>query len=102
TRRISDDLAADETFRAMAARYDRIVLVEAAAAEQFRPDAFPNVRVCGTVLSREADDLLDRDAARRALGVPLDARCLYVSTGGGGYKQAPKQLELMCRTLRAM
>ncbi len=57
-------------------------------------------RAVGPILIREREELLARDAARRVLGLPADARLLYASFGGGGDPDAQRALDLTVRAVR--
>ncbi len=69
-RAVRDNVAADDAYRALLPMYDLVL----------RPDDDG----CGPILIRERDELLPRQEARRALGIPDDRRAVYVSLGGGG------------------
>ena len=51
----------------------------------------PDERGTGPILLREREELLDREAARAALGIG-DRRAVYLTLGGGGDEMAPRVL----------
>lgn len=55
----------------------------------------------GPILLREGPDLLPREEARRALGVPDGARAVWLSLGGGGDEGAAALLPDLTDRLRA-
>ncbi|MCK6518271.1 UDP-glucosyltransferase, partial [Myxococcota bacterium] len=54
----------------------------------------------GPILLREREELLPRDAARRALGVPDGQRAVWLSLGGGGDPAAMSTLPRLVDALR--
>ncbi|MBK9648113.1 MAG: hypothetical protein IPO67_23665 [Deltaproteobacteria bacterium] len=54
----------------------------------------------GPILLREREELLPRDAARRALGVPEGQRAVWLSLGGGGDPAAMSTLPRLVDALR--
>jgi hypothetical protein len=77
-RRVRDDVASDPTYRALLPLYHDLVV--------------PDDDGVGPVLLREAEEMLDRGEARRALGVPDGARAVWLTLGGGGDLAAPEVL----------
>ena len=55
----------------------------------------------GPILIRERAELLPRQKARQALGIPGDQRAVYVSLGGGGDPTASTTLPYLVDLLRA-
>lgn len=86
-RRVRDSFAADDPYRALLPLYERHVI--------------PDERGTGPILLREREELMDKGAARRALGIGADRRAVYVSLGGGGDALAPAALPELTRTLSA-
>jgi len=85
-RRVRQEFAEEGAYQALLPLYQR----------QIHPDD----RGTGPILIREHHELLDRDAARTALGIARD-RAVYVSLGGGGELSAPARLPGITRDLAA-
>ncbi|MCB9699627.1 MAG: hypothetical protein H6738_22775 [Alphaproteobacteria bacterium] len=68
-RKVRDDFAADDAYRALLPLYDLVVTPEEGG---------------GPVLIRDRQELPSREEARRALGVAGDRRAVLVTLGGGG------------------
>ena len=84
-RRVREEFAADPTYSAL--------------LPLFQDTITPDDRGTGPILLRSRHELLDREAARDALGVPADGRAVYVSVGGGGDKAAASTLPRLVRSL---
>jgi UDP-N-acetylglucosamine--N-acetylmuramyl-(pentapeptide) pyrophosphoryl-undecaprenol N-acetylglucosamine transferase len=76
-RAVKDDIARDPAYAALVPLYQRTIV--------------PDDRGTGAILLREREELLDRRAARVALGIG-DRRAVYVTLGGGGDEMAPRVL----------
>lgn len=85
-RRVRPEFEADPTYQALRPLYDA----------EITPDA----RDTGPVLIREPAELMDRDAARAALGVHEGQRAVYLSLGGGGDPAARQVLPRAVTLLR--
>ncbi|MCB9781272.1 MAG: hypothetical protein H6742_22080 [Alphaproteobacteria bacterium] len=85
-RAVREDIAATDAYQALLPLYDRVIV--------------PDDRGTGPILIRERTELMSRDAARAALGIPDDRRTVYLSLGGGGDLAAPGALPRLTRTLR--
>jgi UDP:flavonoid glycosyltransferase YjiC (YdhE family) len=59
-------------------------------------------RAVGPILIRERSELLERGAARAALGLPADRLLFYGSFGGGGDPEALRALDLTARAVAAL
>ncbi|MBW2255727.1 MAG: UDP-glucosyltransferase, partial [Deltaproteobacteria bacterium] len=77
-RRVREAFATQDPYRALLSLYEKVVV--------------PDDRGTGPILIRDRSELLDRDDARRALGIPAGRRAVYVSLGGGGDLAAPGTL----------
>jgi hypothetical protein len=77
-RRVRAAFAEQDPYRALLTLYEKVLV--------------PDDRGTGPILIRDRAELLGRDAARRALGVPQGRRAVYVSLGGGGDLAAPGTL----------
>ena len=71
----------------------------AALLPLFHDTIVPDDRGTGPILLRSRHELVDREAARAALGVPAEGRAVYVSVGGGGDKAAGSTLPRLVRSL---
>jgi UDP-N-acetylglucosamine--N-acetylmuramyl-(pentapeptide) pyrophosphoryl-undecaprenol N-acetylglucosamine transferase len=69
-RSVRDEVGSEQVYQALLPLYQQVVV--------------PEVGGTGPILLCEREELLDRAAARRALGVPDGKRAVYVSLGGGG------------------
>ncbi|MGE0712176.1 MAG: glycosyltransferase [Planctomycetota bacterium] len=78
--------AARPDFQAMLPLYDAILVPDHAEhAASFAPERVRDrVEHVGPVVCRERVELQGRAEARRALGVPDERLCVYLSAGGGG------------------
>ncbi|MCE9580702.1 MAG: hypothetical protein K8W52_46710 [Deltaproteobacteria bacterium] len=86
-RAVKDEIAGDDAYRGLVPMYQTQIV--------------PDDRGVGPILLREREELLDRAAARTALGVPEGARAVYVTLGGGGDEAAPRTLAPLCDALVA-
>jgi UDP-N-acetylglucosamine--N-acetylmuramyl-(pentapeptide) pyrophosphoryl-undecaprenol N-acetylglucosamine transferase len=87
-RPVKDDFAKRSAFGAMLGLYDKVIVP---AHEEDAPgmaDALglspSRVRFTGPMFRLERHELRSREDARARLGIPMDARALLVSGGGGG------------------
>ena len=71
----------------------------AALLPLFHDTIVPDDRGTGPILLRSRHEMVDREAARAALGVPAEGRAVYVSVGGGGDKAAGSTLPRLVRSL---
>lgn len=85
-RRVKEAFAADPSYAALLPLFDAQVV--------------PDARGTGPILLRSRHELLDRDAARAALGVDGDTPAVWVSLGGGGDTSLPTQLPRLVGSLR--
>jgi UDP-N-acetylglucosamine--N-acetylmuramyl-(pentapeptide) pyrophosphoryl-undecaprenol N-acetylglucosamine transferase len=85
-RRVRPDFASESGYQALLPLYDTII----------RPDG----EGTGPILIREREELLSREAARSALGIPDGQASVYVSLGGGGDARAGELLPRLVRHLR--
>ncbi|MFT5686011.1 MAG: UDP-N-acetylglucosamine--N-acetylmuramyl-(pentapeptide) pyrophosphoryl-undecaprenol N-acetylglucosamine transferase [Myxococcota bacterium] len=85
-RRVRPDFAQDDAYSALLPLYDRRIV--------------PDDRQTGPIIIREREELLPRDRARSALGIPDGDRAVYVSLGGGGDKSANQLIPRAVRLLR--
>ncbi len=97
-RPVKPEFGARPDFQAMLPLFDAIVVPEHAdhAAVRVPEAARERVAYVGPVMARERQELLDRDAARKMLGIPDDALAVYVSAGGGGDAGAESTLLRLC------
>ncbi len=85
-RAVRDAIAGDDAYSALLPLYQRTVI--------------PDERGVGPILLREREELLERDDARRALGI-TDRRAVYLTLGGGGDEAAPRTLPVLVDRLVA-
>lgn len=85
-RAVKDDIAADDAYRALLPLYHKAIV--------------PDERGVGPILLREREELLDREAARHALGITRE-RAVYVTLGGGGDEAAARTLPVLTDRLVA-
>lgn len=86
-REVRPEVSAQESFQAAVRCYDLILRVREEPNSREVPHEDSVVEV-GPVLLRSVDETHDRTAARELLGLPSEAPSVYVSTGGGGDRQA--------------
>jgi predicted glycosyltransferase len=87
-RPVRAEVAARPDFQAMLGLYDLLVVPETDAPVLVPESARDRLVHVGPVLSRERWELLPRAVARERLGVREDQRCVFVSAGGGGDREA--------------
>jgi UDP-N-acetylglucosamine--N-acetylmuramyl-(pentapeptide) pyrophosphoryl-undecaprenol N-acetylglucosamine transferase len=90
------------SFGAALARYDRVLVPEhESSVDSFIVESVPRdrLRFIGPIHSRSRNEMPSRNSAREALDVREGILGIYVSTGGGGYKQAESQMRAICRGL---
>ncbi len=100
-RHVKPAYAARPTFQAALRLYDTVIVPHAApddGAPVHAPPP-PGAVHTGEILHVEREDLADRAAARARLGVPGDARLIYVSAGGGGDPGSEATLRALLRAL---
>jgi hypothetical protein len=85
-RRVRDSFAEEDGYRSLLPLYEQHIV--------------PDERGTGPILIRDPGELLGRERARQALGIPDDARAVYLSMGGGGEVSAPRALPRMVDRLR--
>jgi len=86
-RAVRDEIAGDDAYAPLLPLYGKQIV--------------PDERGVGPILLREREEMLDRNAARAALGVPDGKRCVYVTLGGGGDEAAPRTLPVLTERLVA-
>lgn len=99
-RPVKADIAQQAAFRAVAGLYDRVI-VPASADEGIAELGLEPRRVAftGPIMRAERFELRPRAAARQALGVSEDARCVLVSAGGGGDASAERLFQTVSELL---
>ena len=85
-RAVKDAIAGDDAYRALLPLYQKTII--------------PDERGVGPILLREREELLDRQAARAALGIVGD-RAVYVTLGGGGDEACARLLPVLTDRLVA-
>jgi UDP-N-acetylglucosamine--N-acetylmuramyl-(pentapeptide) pyrophosphoryl-undecaprenol N-acetylglucosamine transferase len=100
-RPVRREVALRPDFQAMLPLYDLVLVPEESATVVVPPQVESRLVHVGPVLGRERWELLPRAVARSRLGIPGDERCVYVSAGGGGDRDAQAQLDGAVRALSA-
>jgi predicted glycosyltransferase len=100
-RPVRDEVAARPDFQAMLSLYDLLLVPEVDATVRTPPDTGDRLVQVGPVLSRERWELFARERARDELGIEPNQKCVFVSAGGGGDREARAQLEHAVRALSA-
>ena len=100
-RPVRREVAGRPDFQAMLPLYDLVLVPEKSAPVIVPPQVEGRLLHVGPVLGRERWELLPREVARAQLGVPARARCVYVSAGGGGDRDARALIEGTVRALAA-
>jgi predicted glycosyltransferase len=98
-RPVRREVAERADFQAMLTLYDLLLVPEENAEVLVPPGARGKVVRAGYVLGRERWELIPRDTARLKLGIRPSSRCVFVSAGGGGDRDAAGQLESVIRAL---
>lgn len=91
-------------FQAMLALYDLLLVPEKSTPVLVPPKAEDRLVHVGPVLSRERWELHPRDVARAGLGIPQTGegaakKCVFVSAGGGGDRDAAARIDGAVRAL---
>ena len=105
-RPVRREVAERPDFQAMLPLYDLLLVPEKSAPVVVPPKVADRLVHVGPVLSRERWELLPRDVARAGLGIPRDGngaekKCVFVSAGGGGDRDAEARIEGAVRALAA-
>ena len=100
-RSVRREVAERADFQAMLPLYDLVLVPEKSGPVIVPPKVEGRLVHVGPVLSRERWELLPRDVARARLGVPAGKKCVFVSAGGGGDRDAEARIEGAVRALVA-
>ncbi len=84
-RKVRAEFAREDPYQALLPLYERQIV--------------PDERDTGPIMLREREELLDRRAARAALGLTDTRRAVYVTLGGGGDEAASALLPQLTRKL---
>jgi UDP-N-acetylglucosamine--N-acetylmuramyl-(pentapeptide) pyrophosphoryl-undecaprenol N-acetylglucosamine transferase len=98
-RPVRHEVASRPDFQAMLSLYDLILVPETDTKVLAPAGATDRIVHVGPVLSRERWELIPRPLARQRLGLAPDAKCIFVSAGGGGDRHAESQLHETVRAL---
>ncbi|MBS1190508.1 MAG: UDP-glucuronosyl/UDP-glucosyltransferase family protein [Rhodocyclaceae bacterium] len=82
--------------------YDRVIVPHDDIGQVGELPEPEKARTVGPILIRERHELLERAAARRALGLPEAGLLFYGSFGGGGDPAAARALELTARAVGSL
>lgn len=86
-RAVKDEIAGEDAYRALLPLYHKAIV--------------PDDTGVGPILLREREELIDRAAAREALGIAGRERAVYVTLGGGGDEMAARVLPVLTDRLVA-
>ncbi|MCB9679111.1 MAG: hypothetical protein H6737_28675 [Alphaproteobacteria bacterium] len=86
-RRVRPEFAENDAYHTLLPLYDSVIT--------------PDDTGSGPILLRERPELLSRDEARAALGIPGDGRGVYVTLGCGADASAPSLLPQLVKGVRA-
>lgn len=86
-RRVRDAAAEDDAYAPLVPLYDDLIL--------------PDDRDVSPICIRDTAELMEREAAREALGIPEGRRAVYVTRGGGGDVDAARELPGLVTALRS-
>jgi UDP-N-acetylglucosamine--N-acetylmuramyl-(pentapeptide) pyrophosphoryl-undecaprenol N-acetylglucosamine transferase len=95
-------MAAASSFQEALRQYDLILVPEAhkTATIHISVDLRDRVEWCGPIVSCERSKFLDRPAALKSLGITERGLHIYISTGGGGHRDAESRIEAICDALQ--
>jgi UDP-N-acetylglucosamine--N-acetylmuramyl-(pentapeptide) pyrophosphoryl-undecaprenol N-acetylglucosamine transferase len=103
-RPVRQEVAERPDFQAMLPLYDLLLVPEKDAPVVVPAKVHDRLVHVGPVLSRERWELLPRAVAREGLGLPSDGppkKCVFVSAGGGGDRDAEARIVGVVRALAA-
>jgi UDP-N-acetylglucosamine--N-acetylmuramyl-(pentapeptide) pyrophosphoryl-undecaprenol N-acetylglucosamine transferase len=83
-RPVKPELAGQPEFQATLDLYDALIVPEDTLRLPVPAQARSRVSCVGPIAVREPAELLSREQARKQLNLPLDARVVFASAGGGG------------------
>jgi predicted glycosyltransferase len=90
--------ASDPFFQAALGHYHAAIVPHNIDEEKIiAPESLP-LNWTGPILIRDRDDALDRDEARKRLGLPLGEKILYVTVGGGGDYEMAESEQMIIQT----
>jgi len=98
-RPVRAEVAMRPDFQAMLSLYDLLIVPEIDAHVHVPENVQDRLVHVGPVMSRERFELIPREVARQRLGIPEGKRCVFVSAGGGGDRNAEDE---MAATVRAL
>jgi predicted glycosyltransferase len=95
-------IATGSSFQNALRLYDLILVPESrkAATIHIPADLHDRVNWSGPIVSCEKSDFLERPAALKSLGIGERGLHVYISTGGGGHRDAETRIEAICDALR--
>lgn len=95
-----DNLDEAAFYRALS-QYDTIIVPEDATTAEIDlpPEIKSRTEFFGAVMSREQDELIERETVRRQLNIPEKDLVVYLSAGGGGDLQAEQRLVYLYESL---
>jgi UDP-N-acetylglucosamine--N-acetylmuramyl-(pentapeptide) pyrophosphoryl-undecaprenol N-acetylglucosamine transferase len=103
-RPVTLEAASKETFQRAIKQYESILVPEReGTATSFLAESLkPRTHYFGPVISCSESDALDKQTARKELGLPLDKTLVYISMGGGGNPLSEERLAFVCQSLKGV
>ena len=103
-RAVRPEVANQPTFQSALRGYDKIILPEEDGVNDTPLPAFAQEKAVGVppILLRSVGETYERAEARARLGIPEGVKALYVSTGGGGDKDAEALFAQLVAAARAL
>ena len=103
-RAVRPEMANQPAFQSALRGYDKIILPEEDGINDTPLPEHAREKAVGVppILLRSVDETYERAEARAHLGIPKDTKALYVSTGGGGDKDAEALFEQLALAARAL
>jgi UDP-N-acetylglucosamine--N-acetylmuramyl-(pentapeptide) pyrophosphoryl-undecaprenol N-acetylglucosamine transferase len=98
-RPVRAEVASRADFQAMLPLYDVVLVPESDAQVKAPPTLADRLVHVGPVLARERWELMPREMARARLGIDDAKKCVFVSAGGGGDRDAETQIEWTVQSL---
>ena len=105
-RAVRPEVAAEPWFRSALEGYDLILRPQEGPEERAEDEVPAGLRdrtaTVGPMLLRSVSETYERDGARDQLGLPAGGQAVYVSTGGGGDREAEALLGELVAAFRGM
>lgn len=79
--------------------YEAIIVPEESSSFVFPAAIEKRVKHFGPIMSRDEDELIEREAVRQRLGIPSHELLIYLSAGGGGDESAERTISHAYKSL---